>query len=184
MYRWGQKSQIHQLICLKNKISFKLQSLLKATSINFKGYKIDLSFWEIAVPRLMGNTEGFAQLFSIKYRLKHNLKTRKHHRSVMLKVLHCGMLRTWRCFSPPINFSPLFSPFPLCPGLDWDILAFIAAFQLLLLGSFPLQCKASCSFSLLGRVQRGREGEKNTGNRKLCAPSFSSAMSNSNLFLF
>lgn len=156
------KSQIHQLICLKNKISFKLQSLLKATSINFKGYKIDLSFWEIAVPRLMGNTEGFAQLFSIKYRLKHNLKTRKHHRSVMLKVLHCGMLRTWRCFSPPINFSPLFSPFPLCPGLDWDILAFIAAFQLLLLGSFPLQCKAylpSLFTAGQGTERKGRREE-------------------------
>lgn len=129
------------------------------TSINFKGYKIDLSFWEIAVPRLMGNTEGFAQLFSIKYRIKHNLKMRKHHRSVMLKVLHCGMLRTWKCFSLPISFSVV-SPFPLRTSLDWDILAFIAAFKLLLLGSFSLQCKAYLPFLFTGGQGTERKGRR------------------------
>lgn len=71
-------------------------------------------------------------------------------------------------FSSHLLFSVV-SPFPFRTSLDWDILAFTAAFKLLLLGSLSLQCKAYLPFLFTGgQVQRGREGEKNTGNRK-CA---------------
>lgn len=53
------------------------QSLLNAISINFKGYKIDIFSGEIVVWMVIGNTEGFAHLFSINYQLKPNLKQGK-----------------------------------------------------------------------------------------------------------
>lgn len=90
------------------------RNLLKAISINFKDYKIDTFSREIAVWLLIGNTGGFAHLFSINYQLKHNLKRekkenkKKNHRSVMLTVTCCSVLRTWECFSLPINFSQCF----------------------------------------------------------------------------
>lgn len=57
----------------QNNTNFRPQSLLKTIPIAFKGYIIDLSSWQIAVPVLIGNTGGFACLFAIDYRFKHNL---------------------------------------------------------------------------------------------------------------
>lgn len=57
----------------QTKTNFRPQSLLKTISINFKGYIIDLSSWEIAIPVVIESIGGFACLFSIEYRLKHTL---------------------------------------------------------------------------------------------------------------
>lgn len=169
MYRRGQKMKIHCIICLKkNKTKHLMpQSLLKAIAINFKGYKIDIFSREIAVWLVIGNTEGFAHLFSINYQFKHNLKRRKkeNKRTKPQKgyadsyVLQCvDNLEVF--FSSHQLFSVVFL-FPLRAGLDWQISACVAVFELMLFGSKATACT---SFLWLGM---GREVEENTWNRKL-----------------
>lgn len=170
------------------------QSLLKVISINFKGYKIDIFSGEIAVWMVIGNTEGFAHLFSINYQLKPNLKWEKkktNWKTVRNKItevlcwqLCCSVLRTWKgfFFSSHQLFSVVF-PFPLHAGLDWQISACTAAFKLMLFGSFCSQHQAQLALLSSAGHGMGREVEENTRNRKLHSVLLS-FHNNTILFLF